>query len=407
MSKDFMIDWVRHAESCSNIKTAELTNLTSIKNIPKPFDYENEFEMIQNNMKTITTIPSVFTNMTDDLSNFVHTIYSTIIDESKNIHTKLLQKTSHPPLSFKGINQAILLGLNKFNNFNYDNVYCSPTARTIMTALFSLRTVNYNRILLNQSPIKIIIIPCITEELNYASKFDNQNTPIPLKFIESVIHHIKSWLHSNYFEFWKDIEFINLIKKVKQLYTDKQSIIDECNNLLKCHVYDKKSCLKILISEISKVSEISEILKIKNNLSKFLDPRFFTSCEIDYTLSDYGENYNSNMSYFYTYIKKTIKLDKELIKILCFSHGLVLKNHFRLRDKLNNTEMIREYYPPIQNIYKPSNILGYIEDISEYNEETCGAMCGNPNDNKMFHVINKLSLGQHYYSIHPKYSSDM
>ena len=69
-----------------------------------------------------------------------------------------LGQISHPPLSYKGIQQAIFLGINnKIIDKDFDAYYCSPTLRTIMTACLALRKKANARV--SSYPIKLILNP--------------------------------------------------------------------------------------------------------------------------------------------------------------------------------------------------------------------------------------------------------
>jgi len=104
-----------------------------------------------------------------------------------------LYKISHPSLSNKGINQAILLGIEYINKckLNFNLAYSSPSARTIMTALLSMRTFS-----IEKPDFKINIVPFISEKLNIAGSYDEQNKLMsPLK-IKLMITLIKDWLEN-------------------------------------------------------------------------------------------------------------------------------------------------------------------------------------------------------------------
>ena len=61
-------------------------------------------------------------------------------ESCSNISRDIQGKITHPPLSYKGMQQAINLGIdNEIINMDFDKYYCSPSLRTIMTACLALR----------------------------------------------------------------------------------------------------------------------------------------------------------------------------------------------------------------------------------------------------------------------------
>lgn len=263
------ITFIRHAESCSNIVEFDDT---------EPFNFT-------------------------ELHKF-----------SVKIRELIGGKISHPPLTFNGIQQAIILGLNYFNNeFNYDLFYCSPSLRTIMTALLSLRTINYNRIINKQSPITIKLISDLIELQNYAGRYDLQNAIIESEKLKLMVEYIKWWLSNKWFENFIDYELLFLINELENLLNKlkndfKKSLPDNESYIImilqliikifetleifkKCYDDNKNSLLNELIVNINSLVSNTNFsptsLEIINNIKKlnfqkFTDPLFYTSCNVDF-----------------------------------------------------------------------------------------------------------------------------
>ena len=108
----------------------------------------------------------------------------------------------HPPLSYKGIQQAVYLGIdNEIIDQDFEEYYCSPSLRTIMTAYLGLRDKTKKITLkLNSNLIE-----------NIYSKPDNQNAVVKRKNLEKMIDYIKLWFQTKYFDNFIDYKFIDLI----------------------------------------------------------------------------------------------------------------------------------------------------------------------------------------------------
>jgi hypothetical protein len=367
MNNIFKIHWIRHAESCSNI---ELDELNPIHQISDDF-YDNE---LYHEAKEISEIPEMRETSEKSNNSLFSSLFTTVgnktkdffVNSSRKSNLLLTQKTSQPPLSYKGINQAILLGINKLDE-GFDYIYCSPTIRTIMTAIFSLRTHSYN----SERPIKIIIIPYICEQTNPAGIFnlDYQNQPIPIDKIGRIIEYIMSWIINTFFIYWKDIEFDNILNNLAEKYIKNQDIKLLISKLLECNNPTKRCFLNQLIKLITEEESI--------DLIKFKDLKKLYNFNFNF---DLYQNTNTDFNEFYNILNNYD--DFENVKsILCFSHGSILKEHFKLTNKIKNTTIIEEYYKKI--------IITEPEDI-EYNEQTCYNICGLPTENKLFGIINKL-----------------
>jgi hypothetical protein len=149
----FNIEWIRHAESCSNIV------------------------------------------------NF----------NPMNILTFLSHKCGmHPILTDNGISQSINLGKYLDNN-NYDFICSSPTIRTITTALISCKNKNTCRghLCPSRALDKIYIINSIKEDGNISSYIgmDKQNIPPKISNLKIMVYIIKKWLNKNGYNDLPKIDF--------------------------------------------------------------------------------------------------------------------------------------------------------------------------------------------------------
>jgi len=345
-----LITFVRHAESCSNIV--------------EQFD-TSEYKTF--NYKEFISLPL-------------------------NLRENIGAKISHPPLTFNGIQQAIILGTDYFNNidFNYNIFYCSPSLRTIMTALISLRTINYNRLKSGKPSITLQLVSHLIELKNYAGEYDFQNAIIPSNKLQLMVEYIKWWFSNKWFENFIDYEFIFLINKLKTLLSnllynscDKISnnvyqIIQFIKKIKKSRYNEKISVLKNIIELIDilltynlNLSIINEIKQI--NLKKFIDPLFYNSCNVNY-------NFTVQTPDIDRFIKEQLILKNN---ILCFSHGAILKKTFNLNCFIKNTEIIN---------YDGNNITKINKHLNS-NYKTCVNICGKLYDSKniyLFAIINHL-----------------
>jgi len=319
---------------------------------------------------------------------------ASIID---NISAKIKQ----PILTNKGIQQSILLGTNYINN-NLKNLQCgfsSPVARTIMTALISMRTYYYKN---NNFIIKLN--PYISENLNFGSNFmlDNQNAIMsPLK-IKLMIKLIKDWLEKFWLIEYDDCEFEQLLNNI---YNNE-------NNIIINNIYEHMKLMKTINQQDINIlntyqSNIKNLIKdlIKNNLDytneliKFIEPKFFRGPKID--ISEYDEIYKTYKPLSYTNIDRFSLFyqmyDNNTIynNIICFSHGSILLEKFSSairnnspslldsHNKLKNTSVILEtldnasiVYPPINNLnldnykindcFKQNSLNSIINKIGDY-----------------------------------------
>lgn len=359
-----LITFIRHAESCSNI--------IELNRDFKTFNYD-EF------IKYPSTIREV-----------------------------VGAKISHPPLTYNGIQQAIILGVHYFNTLPdlYDVYYCSPSIRTIMTALLSLRSINYYRKKNNKSPIILQLIPEIIERKSIADTYDLQNSVISSDKLKLLVEYVKWWFVNKWFTMFIDYEFFQFIEKLKDIIINFYQIIDKyCDQykvereiitniskileiLEKCNNSEKKKVVLDLIKLIKVLSNstdetLLQIIDQINNLDfyKFLDPDFYSSCDInfDFILNTCVPDINLFIQQQESTMYK---------KVLCFSHGAVLKKQFKLTEYVRNTELII-----YNSLYKSVERYNKHLHFKPYNETSCNTICGKLYDtssNYMFRVINHL-----------------
>lgn len=135
-----------------------------------------------------------------------------------------IDKIMHPPLTPLGIAQAINLGYYLQDN-GYNAYYSSPSVRTIMTAIFSLRMRS------NVDYITLIITPWISENLNFADKvsdivrvvsntgsWDRQNSLPPPNNLKKIVQKIKDWISTTYNNEYFDMHLYNLFNQIIDLF---------------------------------------------------------------------------------------------------------------------------------------------------------------------------------------------
>jgi broad specificity phosphatase PhoE len=356
-------------------------------------------------------------------------------ESCSNISIDSLGKISHPPLSYKGIQQAINLGINnEIINMDFDEYYSSPSLRTIMTACLSLR---------NKSCITPITLKLNSNLIEIQNKdsllYDKQNSVVPKQNLKNMIDYIKLWFKRYYFNNYIDYEFIHIIYDLVLLlnHNNKLDIYKiEIIKLLDITKIDRKQILKELIDllkleqDIENVNKIgiinkannNDINNIFNNILQFLetpekfiiyheqsnnkliyeeiikklelflnDYDFIKNIKIVYEYND-EDNHNANIN-IQQFIDNKIKLCEKSKNILCFSHGMTLKNFKNLNSSLKNTEIL--YYNVNNDFFKRifnNNII--IDD------KLIKDICGNLSfEYKMFKVINNYFEDVNYNNI--------
>ena len=362
------IYWVRHAESCSNkqirsIEDREPDNYYDKDNIGfHPKDYQISSKHQDNSIKTIYDI------YPDILNQPWITRDTKISKDIIQLFNAGLRR--HPNITYIGMNQAILLGMNYMKkNIGNNNigVYVSASVRTIMTALLSLRGLEQ---------ITINVVPYISESTNPIKYiYDYQNEPVDSKILERSVLFIKEWLKESWIKYYDDIElFINLnkLKEYPGLKEDIKNIInckkkhDDCydkildflNNLSrKLQQYSTRSRIPTdLLNYFSMFDYIN-----KDKLNKYLEgPRVNFNIlkdyeKINYTKEKY-ENHVKRFEQFYTKILPNIDHDN----IIVYSHGAILR------------ETMASRYPRVTPRKITYNTQVYLEDLNNskiyYNE---------------------------------------
>lgn len=193
------IDWIRHAESCSNFDSG---NYVDKNTRPKrPLGY-NTFDQ----------------DMPDDPNVPIYT---------KSLDSKLKASWRYEPnLSYIGMQQAIMLGVDFISKQKYTVVLCSPLTRTIMTAILAFRS---------QPNIIINVVPYISE-LQNVFKFigsDYQNTAVSSTILKRRIKFIKDWLENNWIDKFDDIEIMGDLLRLRQEISD-DNMIRQITQVIKC-----------------------------------------------------------------------------------------------------------------------------------------------------------------------------
>jgi broad specificity phosphatase PhoE len=349
-------------------------------------------------------------------------------ESCSNISIDPVGKTSHPPLSYKGIQQAINLGINnEIINMDFDEYYSSPSLRTIMTACLALR---------NKKIITPIILKLNSNLIEIQNKdsllYDKQNSVVPKQNLKNMINYIKLWFKQYYFNNYIDYEFIHIIYDLvlllnhnNKLDTYKIEIIKLLDIIKIDRNRSRKELLKELIDLLKSEKDIenankigiinkannNDINNIYNNILQFLetpnkfiiyheqsnnkliyeeiikklelflnDYDFIKNIKIVYEYND-EDNHNANIN-IQQFINEKIKYCEKSKNILCFSHGMTLKNFKNLDSSLKNTEILyynvnNDYFERIFN----NNII--------IDEKIIKDICGNLSfEYKMFKVIN-------------------
>lgn len=380
------------------------------------------------------------------MSNLFDIYFVRHAESCSNVTSMLsIGQISHPPLTYKGIQQAINLGINnKIIDQDFDAYYCSPSLRTIMTACLALRQKANTRDPSN--PIKIHLNPYLIEKQNIIGRFDQQNSIVPIENLKKMIKYVKLWFKEHYFNNYIDYEFVHIIYDLVLLLYYKQNL----NNYNKIIIdlltgikIPKKELLKNLINMLEKEKYIEPIQKfgiintqngndindiyknillfienptylenliiyqeqnsnIKINyqiiiqqLKFFYDGNFFmNNIEIIYDDYDKVKGHNPDIKKFIDDQIYLYNQNKKNYKILCFSHGATLKKSFKLKSKLKNTEILH-YNLISEEINRIFNNNLFIDKNVEKNiDDICGSLY--TPKHKMFKVINNYFSDNKY-----------
>jgi hypothetical protein len=179
-----IIDWVRHAESCSNLLEHQSTDTyTKKKDFNQFIQHIND---VENEQINDTSLP---------FQSYIHDYVNKKLSKNNSRHALFVRDFMpksdwlfHPPLSYIGMLQAMKLGEDKqfIKMVQKKNVYItSATARTIMTSILSLMRFGKS----------IIIVPFINEQDSYAGEFDldHGHRGIPPDIIDEIVLKILTW----------------------------------------------------------------------------------------------------------------------------------------------------------------------------------------------------------------------
>jgi broad specificity phosphatase PhoE len=359
-------------------------------------------------------------------------------ESCSNISIDPLGKISHPPLSYKGIQQAINLGINnEIINMDFDEYYSSPSLRTIMTACLALR---------NKSIITPVILKLNSNLIEIQNRdslsYDKQNSVVPKENLKNMINYIKLWFKQYYFNNYIDYEFIHIIYDLVLLLNHNNKLDTYKIEIIKLLDITKigrsrkellKELIKLLkleknIENANKIGIINkannnDINNIYNNILQFLetpekfiiyyeysdnkliyeeiikklelflnDYNFLKNIKIVYEYND-EDNHNANIN-IQQFINEKIKYCEKSKNILCFSHGMTLKNFKNLVSNLKNTEIL--YYNVNNDYFKRIFNNNIIID-----EKLIKDICGNLSfEYKMFKVINNYFEDVNYNGKH-------
>ena len=394
------IDWIRHAESCSNYDQGHVDD----KQPPEWFKYSN-LGYKQKNKEEYNT--AVNDNVIGDTRN------TTDI-------TKTAAWKYHPNLSFIGMQHAIILGLRYTRMQQYNIILSSATLRTVMTALLSFR---------HNPNTKIYVCPYVTEFLNMSASNDNQNNPIESSRLKRFVKFIKEWLRENWLKYYDDIEINEKLKLLRDNLTEKDTLYLEIDNLLNCKInivkkqgypisrdYGGDKCLRDytnIFSECSKRYEEGlknneenyEMYKFFSDLGKNV-ARFVEGPTVDFSILEHFENndkssfettkqtYQKNLYKFYHNVlpylnKRGFFPPGQNLNICVFSHGNFMRTFLSFKygkerpDHLMNTSVYAEDIY-IDNsfehfVFRDVNITKYVppklrteyENFSALNLDVC------------------------------------
>ena len=269
------IYWCRHGESCSNWSK----NLIEKGDDYRPIGYDK----IDENKEQSHIIKETLSK----LETYTKTAVRTINNLSKE-----------PPLTYMGIQQAVLLNKNYTHNKTYDKVFCSTLTRAAMTALFGFR---------NTKTKKIYVIPYINEKTNILGSLDKSNYPNDSQLLKKKINFIKDWIETNYMVYFDDIEAITILIEIKKYIINKN--IENLKGLI--------PIINIFLEGKHNKLENHDIMKVINDINIFLEGKhnklenhdiMKVINDINIFLEDIPDNENKK------YINESIKKIDGLIK---------------------------------------------------------------------------------------------
>lgn len=340
-----VVDWVRHAESCANFDSKSISDKVPGDVTKWEEGYEKLGQFFD---KSSTRTYSKFTpsGMT---ASFKY----------------------HPNLSFVGMQHAIVLGNSLINTLrdgklNYNVVCASASARTIMTALLSLRGIDTT----------IFVVPFISEKLNIMGSFDYQNSPLSVKQIKRIVYFFKDWMANNWVRQFDDIEMITVLSILRRDTSD-ENITAVIKAIFECYkeltqpkiVYASYDNLVEAIRKYAKKQGKEDIpfppelqyfrKKFGENIgfAKYIttvrDPMYLRGPKVDLKYLKLYEDslkhpgvkleHPSIENFYNDTINKIIQgenIDRlNDVKILAFSHGSLMKEHANVNyENKNNVE---------------------------------------------------------------------
>ena len=311
-----------------------------------------------------------------------------------------------PVLSYVGINQAIILGKNylkyNFEQHKFTKILTSNMTRTVMTALFSLRTLN----LLEN--ITIYPIPYICEIHN--NKYllgSNDNVGLTCQILKVKIEFIKNWMEYNWFKYYDDIELMSDLIEEYSSFKEKNNDInlgilieDFLNFRQKYPQYSNYETKQLLIPRDITIDKIiDKIANSEHSSEKFKTKyyginwiKFLRGPTVDFSLLEneeirlgkdkINEIKKSDIKKFFEFFRLYISPNNNTNNFLIYSHGNFIRSHFNncypsiFSNRLINTEIIEETFDKtelsdIENIYQWKRNINklYVPDLEKLRSE--------------------------------------
>lgn len=383
------IDWVRHAESCANLNSGSVIDVNTKRDVG--------YDRIKSADTSHTT-----SSIAEPLYTYAKkaTILPSVIKAACRYH---------PNLSYIGMQHAINLGILyiKRETLFYDAVFVSPTLRAISTAMLALRGIEN---------FKIYVVPYISEVINLC-KPDYQNMPVSSDILKRQIFFFKEWLVKN-LNVYDDIELINALLDIKESFKNDDAVVTIVDSILKCkrNIYNgtyfgTPNYDKCNYNIISILISLDEILQTKKYDTKFLkmyinsNSDFFRGPEVDFSILEHYEETDKEFPHtkvptFSKFYKKIIPYcllkgiipNKPTIKLLCVSHGEIMKRYFGFKynekpEHPMNTQVFREklFVDAVNknqnifmqtgkinfNYFNPQKIRSVYENFEIFNPDIC------------------------------------
>jgi len=236
-------------------------------------------------------------------------------------------KIMHPPITPLGLAQSIKLGYHLRGEV-YSAYYSSPSLRTIMTAIFSLRMVH------NIDLVTLIIMPWISENLNNAdtlsdvaryinlpvdtkSSWDRQNSLPHPNNLKKIVIKMKEWINTTYNNEYFDLHLYNLFEKIIELFK------------LIFQTYLFEGPILRFQSSLSELESLNRSIR-HNSSNNIIFPNNLTRTEDTVTLGDTDDEDQSDG----VFVNQMIF--KDLI-VKCKTLLTALENHNNQQHNANNT----------------------------------------------------------------------